>query len=181
MRIDVKDKYSHIKWLNLNLTKHSNCARINESSQAACLFITLQPIQLGKSKPIEPICRLKYKQDDIVQVPIFWEFREKWWVSQSAKRRGKEYEFCGLYVKLLYGSDSEVLSLHWTSPSPKEEPYQPHWHIKLKTSPLLVAKIHFPLNESWRDYFPSDMDTYHEWLKGLLQFLESEFPRCLGN
>ena len=179
MKIDLKQISQHIKWLGLSLNKYSADSRINRVQESTTISITLEPIQIGLRKPVKSICKLKYKDENIINKPVFWEFREKWQLLVSAKKQLSQYEFCDLNIKLSDVSNFEFLSMHWTYPCPASTTYQPHWHLSSGGSRFYLNKIHFPINHSWRDYYPGDMNEYQGWLEGFLNFLYLEFPRCL--
>lgn len=181
MQITLKETSNHIKWLGLNVCPYAVDSMIQRSERNAILDLTLKPSQWGKRKETEPICKLKLKYSNNMVLPIFWLFDEKWRVTSASRGSELQYDFCGLYIKLIDDSMSDLLSVHWTFPCPPSERYQPHWHLKWSCGNYSLAKIHFPLNHSWKNYYPDDINSYHKWLKGWLEFLEKEFPRCLQN
>ena len=179
MKITQKEKYSHIRWLGNNVGRYGTNAIIKFSQKPDCLSITLEPQPFGRKEPFSPpICKLKLKGHGRIRRPLYWQFRERWQFFTGHKKGGYQYEFCRLDIILLDEQWSELLLFHWTIPSPKSEPYQPHWHVKWNTGGYSVSKIHFPLSDSWKAYCPQDIKEYHDWLKGLLAFFDSEFPRC---
>jgi hypothetical protein len=172
MVITEDNKRDHYDWLRRKLCSRSDRSWIKPEISDNTLHLVLKfTPAFGIKKDLIP--PFSFKDSQLAGLLVFWEFEEEW------TYRKKHYSFSRLCLRIKDQSKSEILCVHWTSPCPPCEPYQPHWHFSFDREGYYLNRLHVPLNHYWDKYYPENLDVYHKWLEGLLQFLESEFPRCL--
>ncbi len=176
MIITEKEKNSHYKWLLFKFIPK----------------FSLNSFMEPKKTPDSEIFQLLPKQGQLGRVdrfpiltdPVFLKhnrrislvYKEEWMRIRISQNKLK-YEFNRISLKLSDEEFFECISIHWNPKDQLTVPYQPHVHINSQNR-YYFNKIHIPLN-NWGKYYPANIEEYHAWLNGLIDFLNSEFPRCL--
>jgi len=186
MLLNPHDKNRHLTWLRENLDRRCVGARIQEVSKNKGLTEfrfryddSLAPGKMDVNSDINPKFKFfEYYGNDFAPV-IRWDYMEKWKIEYNQSKKLKiNYIFCGLTIIFFNISNDEFLSVHWNNPSPDKEPYQPHWHFRIKNDDYSLKKLHLPIT-SWDRLAPKNLDQYHCWIDKLIQFIDNEFPKCL--
>ncbi len=173
MVISRRQKNTHYDWLGTELTTRSRGSFVTQQRKNNELVFTLTvPPKFGKRKEIIPVFHQSGK--GLGDRLFTWRFLESW---QPVD--GQRYRYSRLSLVISDIACSEMLSVHWNAHSPDSEPYQPHWHFNLNRDRYYLAKVHVPLDSGWGSTRPESLEDYHQWVKGLLLFIEGEFAHSL--